>query len=73
MRDITPKQDEVLSFYKYYRSELPYSPTIREVAFHFHIAPTTAFEHVQNLVKRGDLVRMGDGMRNYRPKRKRKE
>lgn len=67
MKDLTPAQSRILGFYQWYRSVNSYSPTVQEVANHIDRGRTTAFEHIQNLVEAGRLIRIGNYHRNYKP------
>ena len=59
MRALSARQREVLEFLRAFASSHGMAPTIREVARHFHIAPTTAAEHLRALRNKHLINRSG--------------
>jgi repressor LexA len=55
MKELTQRQQEVLSFISGYIDEHRYPPTIREIAEHFSISVKGAHDHVTALKKKGSL------------------
>jgi repressor LexA len=55
MKELTPRQKEVLSFIDYFVREHSYPPTIREIGDHFGISIKGAHDHVIALKKKGAL------------------
>ncbi len=54
---ITEKEKEVLNFIKNFIKEKGYSPTIREIALFFNIAPKNAHKYLKQLEKKGAIKR----------------
>jgi repressor LexA len=59
MKDLTPRQKDVLSFITGYIAIHAYPPTIREIGDHFAISVKGAYDHVEALRKKG-FIRLGD-------------
>jgi repressor LexA len=59
MKELTPRQKEVLRFIIGYIRNHTYPPAIREIGDHFNISVKGAYDHVDALRKKG-FVRMGD-------------
>jgi repressor LexA len=55
---LTPKQLAILTYLRDYEREHGYSPTLQEVADHFHVTKVTIFEHVSVLERKGYLERL---------------
>lgn len=53
MREITKRQQEVLSFIKGFISRHKYPPTIREISTNFGISVKGAYDHVKALERKG--------------------
>lgn len=53
----TKKQKDVLEFLSSFQKDKGYSPTLDEIAKHFHISRVTAFGHVKALERKGALRR----------------
>lgn len=65
---LTPRQKEILDFIAAYRGENRYSPSVREIAAHFHLSsPATAHEHIHRLIKGGYLTSDGTPTRALVP------
>jgi repressor LexA len=52
MKDLTPRQKEVLGFIKTFIRSHKFPPTIREVSSHFDISVKGAYDHVKALEKK---------------------
>lgn len=52
MKDLTPRQKEVLGFIKTFIRSHKFPPTIREVSHHFGISVKGAYDHVKALEKK---------------------
>jgi len=59
MKELTERQQQVLSFIASFTSEHNYPPTIRQVADHFKISVKGAYDHVSAL-KRKNRIKMHD-------------
>jgi repressor LexA len=59
MKELTPRQKEVLRFLIGYIQNHAYPPAIREIGDHFGISVKGAYDHVDALRKKG-YIRMGD-------------
>ncbi|MCX7655272.1 MAG: transcriptional repressor LexA [Treponemataceae bacterium] len=55
MKELTQRQQEVLSFISGFTAEHSYPPTIREIAQHFSISVKGAYDHLNALKKKGFL------------------
>jgi repressor LexA len=55
MKELTPRQREVLIFITEYISTYTYSPTIRDIADHYEISVKGAYDHVAALKKKGRI------------------
>ena len=65
---LTPRQKEILDFIAACRGEHGYSPSVREIAAHFHLSsPATAHEHITRLIKGGYLTSDGTPTRALVP------
>lgn len=53
MKELTPRQAEILAFIKSYRAEHAYSPSNRDIAAHFGMSVRGAYDHVRALCKKG--------------------
>jgi repressor LexA len=58
MKELTPRQREVLDFIIEYKRIYAYPPTIREIGDHFFISVKGAYDHVEALKKKG-FIRLG--------------
>jgi len=73
MRNITKRQKEILDFIEGFRLEKGFSPTVREVAAHFHFSSTaSAFKHIEALEKKGFLDKEKKKWRSFAPQEKEK-
>ncbi|MDR3123812.1 MAG: transcriptional repressor LexA [Treponema sp.] len=59
MKELTPRQRDVLGFITGYIQLHAYPPTIREIGEHFTISVKGAYDHVEALRKKG-FLRLGD-------------
>lgn len=59
MKGLTLKQQQILAFIEEFMETMRMAPTIYEIAAHFEIKPSTAFSHLNALVKKGALLRSG--------------
>jgi repressor LexA len=59
MKELTPRQKEVLGFIAEYIRIYAYPPTIREIGDHFAISVKGAYDHVEALRKKG-FLRLGN-------------
>jgi repressor LexA len=59
MKELTPRQTEVLDFIAKYVRRYAYPPTIREIGDHFGISVKGAYDHVEALRKK-EFVRLGN-------------
>jgi repressor LexA len=59
MKELTPRQKEVLGFITKYVRMYAYPPTIREIGDHFAISVKGAYDHVEALRKKG-FLRLGN-------------
>jgi SOS-response transcriptional repressor LexA len=57
MRQLTPRQEEVLAFLRGYVEAYGFPPTIREIAKHFGFFHNAAATHVATLERKGMLWR----------------
>ncbi len=57
MSPLTHRQEEVLFFIKQFSLANGFSPTIREIGGHFHIAPSSTLEHLKALEKKRCIKR----------------
>lgn len=55
MQNLTPKQKELLDFIKNYYHQNNYSPSLKELAKHFHKSTTTIHQFLTSLQKKGFL------------------
>jgi repressor LexA len=53
MRPLTERQNEILDYIKTFINQNRYSPTLREIAGHFHITPKGAQNFTIALEKKG--------------------
>lgn len=63
---LTPRQFEVLSFIDAYIRENGFAPTLVEIAGEWGVSKVTAYEHVDELVKKGVLERTPNVARGLR-------
>jgi repressor LexA len=59
MKELTPRQRNVLDFITKYKQIHAYPPTIREIGDYFAISVKGAYDHVEALRKKG-FLRLGD-------------
>ena len=59
MKELTVRQNEILSFIKKYIASHYYPPTIREIAEHFGISIKGAHDHIMALRKKGVIRQTG--------------
>jgi len=57
MRDLTPRQREVLNFIRTFTARHGVPPTVREIGARFHVTPRAAFDHLRALERKGALQR----------------
>jgi len=57
MHNVTPRQMEILTFLRDFRSRHGYSPTLQEIGDALGLTKVTVFEHVVALEKKGALSR----------------
>ena len=55
MKDLTKRQDEVLTFIINFINTSKYPPTMREIASNFNITVNGAYDHVKALEKKGKI------------------
>ncbi|TVR88241.1 MAG: transcriptional repressor LexA [Spirochaetaceae bacterium] len=63
MKDLTPRQREVLEYIELFIQENKYPPTMREISGHFGISAKGAYDHVKALQKKGRLSLAGNRSR----------
>ncbi len=54
---LTPRQLEVLRYFRDYRREFGMSPTLEEAAEHLGVTKITVYEHLNQLIKKGAVRR----------------
>ncbi|MDR1288741.1 MAG: transcriptional repressor LexA [Treponema sp.] len=59
MKELTQRQNEVLSFIAEYYGAHTYPPTIREIADYFSVSVKAAHDHISALKKKGRLKQAG--------------
>ncbi len=57
METVTPRQLEILTFIRDFRSRHGFSPTMQEIGDHLKLTKVTVFEHVGVLEKKGLVLR----------------
>jgi repressor LexA len=57
MRELTPRQREVLNFIRTFTARHGVPPTVREIGGRFHVTPRAAFDHLRALERKGALQR----------------
>ena len=57
MRELTPRQREVLNFIRTFTARHGVPPTVREIGARFHVTPRAAFDHLRALERKGALQR----------------
>ena len=57
MQAVTPRQLEILRFIRDFRKRQGYSPSMQEIGNHLQLTKVTVFEHVDALVRKGQLTR----------------
>ena len=57
MRELTPRQQEILHFIRAFSGEQGVPPTVREIGARFRITPRAAFDHLRALERKGELTR----------------
>jgi len=57
MRELTGRQQEVLSFMRSFQARHGVPPTVREIGERFRITPRAAFDHLRALERKGELQR----------------
>jgi repressor LexA len=63
MKDLTPRQREVLEYIELFIEENKYPPTMREISGNFGISAKGAYDHVKALQKKGRLSLAGNRSR----------
>lgn len=66
MRELTARQQEVLSFMKSFQTRHGAPPTVREIAHRFKVTPRAAFDHLRALERKGALQRRASAGRTSR-------
>src|SRR5438105_10335930 len=66
MRDLTPRQREVLNFIRTFTARHGVPPTVREIGAKFHVTPRAAFDHLKALERKGALQRRASAGRTSR-------
>ncbi len=66
MRELTTKQQEVLSFIRGFQIRHAVPPTVREIAHRFQVTPRAAFDHLKALERKGALQRRASAGRTSR-------
>jgi repressor LexA len=59
MKETTQLQSDVLSFIASFKKKHTYSPTVREIAAHFHVSAKAAQDHIVELKRKGLLSSNG--------------
>jgi repressor LexA len=59
---LTPRQRDILAFFREYLEEQAISPTLEEIAAHFGVNKVTIFGHVAELERKGVLKRAAPGV-----------
>lgn len=59
---LTPRQRDILTFFREYLEEQAISPTLEEIAAHFGVNKVTIFGHVAELERKGVLKRAAPGV-----------
>lgn len=59
---LTRRQRAILEFFRGYREENGISPTLEEIAQHFHVSKVTVFGHVAELERKGVIKRYAKGI-----------
>ena len=57
MKEMTPRQREVLGFMRSFSDRHGAPPTVREIAERFRFTPRAAFDHLRALERKGELQR----------------
>jgi repressor LexA len=66
MRELTGRQQEVLSFMRSFQARHGVPPTVREIGERFRITPRAAFDHLRALERKGELQRRASAGRTSR-------
>jgi repressor LexA len=66
MRELTGRQQEVLSFMRGFHAKHGVPPTVREIGERFRITPRAAFDHLRALERKGELQRRPSAGRTSR-------
>lgn len=66
MRELTPRQKEVLSFVYQFQQENGFSACYRDVASHFGFSAKAAFDHLKALERKGALTTRDSISRSFR-------
>src|SRR5215468_11625964 len=66
MRDLTPRQREVLNFIRTFTARHGVPPTVREIGARFKVTPRAAFDHLRALERKGELQRRPSAGRTSR-------
>ncbi len=59
---LTPRQRDILAFFREYLEEQEISPTLEEIAAHFGVNKVTIFGHVAELERKGVIKRAAPGV-----------
>ena len=66
MRELTDKQQEVLTFIRGFAAKHGVPPTVREIGGRFRVTPRAAFDHLRALERKGALLRRASAGRTSR-------
>jgi repressor LexA len=66
MRDLTERQQDVLTFISAFTTEHGMPPTVREIGERFRVTPRAAFDHLRALERKGALKRRATAGRTSR-------
>ncbi|AEC02792.1 transcriptional repressor LexA [Parasphaerochaeta coccoides] len=62
MKELTARQKEIASYISSFITENGYSPSVRDVASHFHFSPKAAHDHLCALERKGVIRRNEAGL-----------
>jgi len=67
VKQLTPRQREILDFIRRHRDRKGFPPSIREIGDRFGLAPATVHDHIKALEKKGRLGRQPHRSRSLSP------